>query len=73
MDNHRRPRQSQADSERALVDRAIHASGMPYRLMLLLLRETGRRVGEVLNLTSGDVTLATGREGLHIREAKNHI
>jgi integrase/recombinase XerD len=68
----RLPRPIQADSERAQVDRAIRATGMPHRLVLLLLRETGMRVGEALYLNVGDVTLAAGREGLHIRDAKNH-
>jgi integrase/recombinase XerD len=36
-----------------------------------VLRETGMRVGEALNLNLGDVTLEPGREGLRIREAKN--
>jgi len=44
---------------------------MPYRLIFTLLRETGMRVGEVLDLRRGDVTLDAGREALSVRAAKN--
>jgi integrase len=39
--------------------------------MFTLLRETGMRAGEVLDLRWGDVLLDPGREALRIREAKN--
>jgi len=45
----------------------------PYRLIFLLLRETGMRVGEVLELRWGDVTLDAGPRALRVREAKNGV
>jgi integrase len=43
----------------------------PYRLIFLVLHETGMRVGEVLELRWGDVILDAGREALRVREPKN--
>ena len=54
------------------LDSAIMAAPQPYRIMFTILRETGMRPDEVLSLDIGDVTLDPGREGLRIREAKNH-
>ncbi len=65
------PRPIRADSDRATVERAIAGAPQPFRLALTILRETGMRAGEVLALNLGDVTLAPGREALHVREAKN--
>ncbi|MBV9171108.1 MAG: site-specific integrase [Chloroflexi bacterium] len=45
----------------------------PYRLIFTLLRETGMRIGEVLELRWGDVTLDPGREALRVREPKNGV
>jgi integrase/recombinase XerD len=55
------------------LDAAICTAPQPYRLIFTLLRETGMRVGEVLDLRWGDVTLDTGREALRVREAKNGV
>ena len=55
------------------LDAAIAKLPQPYRLIFLLLRETGMRVGEVLELRWGDVTLDAGREALRVREAKNGV
>lgn len=67
----RLPRPVPAGDPRKDVTKAIAAASQPYRLIFTLLRETGMRVGEVLGLNLGDVTLEPGREGLRIREAKN--
>lgn len=66
-----RPVQDQQDRDR--LEQAIRAARMPYRLILLLLRETGMRVSEVLDLRVGDVVLDAGREALRVREPKNSI
>lgn len=60
-----------ADDVRA-IDAAIGVTPQPYRLIIILLRETGMRSDEVLSLNVGDVCLDNGREGLHVREAKNN-
>ena len=67
----RLPRPVPAGDPRKDVAKAIAAAPQPYRMIFTLLRETGMRVGEVLGLNLGDVTLEPGREGLRIREAKN--
>lgn len=54
------------------IDAAIAAAPPPYRLIFTLLCETGMRIGEVLALQLGDVDLSPGREGVRVREAKNH-
>lgn len=69
----RLPRPVQDQQERDRLEQAIRAAPMPYRLLLLLLRETGMRVSEVLDLRVGDVVLDAGREALRIREPKNSI
>lgn len=65
-----RPIRSVTDMQR--IDAAIGKSNQPYRLLFTILRETGMRVGEVLALKFADVSLDAGREGLRIRESKNH-
>jgi len=67
----RLPRPIRADADRQAVERAIAAAPPPFRLALTILRETCMRAGEVLALTLGDVTLAPGREALHMRDPKN--
>jgi len=67
----RLPRPIRADADRLAVERAIAAAPPPFRLALTILRETCMRAGEVLALTLGDVTLAPGREALHMRDPKN--
>jgi integrase/recombinase XerD len=68
----RLPRPIQHQTERNTLDRAIASAPMPYRLVFIILRETGMRVGEAINLRIGDVNLDPGRETLRIREPKNH-
>lgn len=69
----RLPRPVRSDADMRVVERGIATAPQPFRLIFTLLRETGMRVGEVLALNVGDVTLEPGREGLHIREAKNRV
>lgn len=64
-----RPIHSRRDLD--ALDAAVQQAPQPFRLVLTILRETGMRVGEVLALNVGDVLLAPGREGLHIRVPKN--
>ena len=71
---HRRlPRPIREHHERHALDGAIGTATQPYRLIFTLLRETGMRVGEVLELRWGDVTLDGGREALRVREPKNGL
>jgi integrase/recombinase XerD len=71
---HRRlPRPIREQPEQRALDAAIGSAQQPYRLIFTLLRETGMRVGEVLELRWGDVTLDSGREGLRVREPKNGL
>lgn len=65
------PRPIREAREQQSLDAAIAAAPQPYRLILLILRETGMRASEVLGLRRGDVLLDPGREGLRVREAKN--
>jgi integrase/recombinase XerD len=65
------PRPIREQHEQRALDAAIASAPPPYRLIFTLLRETGMRAGEVLDLRWGDVTLDPGREALRIREAKN--
>jgi integrase/recombinase XerD len=67
----RLPRPIKGQADQKSIDEAIAAAPMPYRLIFTLLRETGMRVGEVIDLRRGDVTLDAGREALSVREAKN--
>jgi integrase/recombinase XerD len=67
------PRPIREQHEQRALDAAIGTAQQPYRLIFTLLRETGMRVGEVLELRWGDVTLDTGREALRVREAKNGL
>lgn len=69
----RLPRPVKGDKDRKALDAATAAYAMPYRLIFTLLRETGMRIGEVLALNVGDVSLAPGQEGLHIRDPKNRV
>lgn len=62
---------SREQREQHALDVAIASAPSPYRLIFTILRETGMRAGEVLDLPWGDVTLDAGREALRIREAKN--
>ncbi len=66
----RLPRPIRSLSERVDLDIAISNAPAPYKLIFTLLRETGMRVGEVLDLRVGDITLDMGREGLRVREPK---
>jgi len=65
------PRPIREQREQRALDLAIASAPPPYRLIFGLLRETGMRTGEVLQLRWGDVLLDPGREALRIREAKN--
>jgi site-specific recombinase XerD len=67
------PRPIREQHEQRALDTAIATSPQPYRLIFLLLRETGMRVGEVLDLRWGDVILDGGREALRVREPKNGL
>mgnify|MGYP005849010941 CR=1 FL=1 len=69
----RLPRPIKGGTDRKALDAAIAGYAMPYRLIFTLLRETGMRVGEVLSLNAGDVSLAPGQEGLHVRDPKNRV
>jgi integrase/recombinase XerD len=69
----RLPRPIRELQEQRALDAAIATAPQPYRLIFTLLRETGMRVGEVLELRWGDVTLDSGREALRVREAKNGV
>lgn len=65
------PRPIRTSADRQAVEKAIAAAPQPFRLALIILRETGMRAGEVLALTLGDVILDAGREALHVRDPKN--
>jgi integrase/recombinase XerD len=65
------PRPIREQHEQRALDAAIASAPPPYRLIFTILRETGMRAGEVLELRWGDVVLDAGREALRIREAKN--
>lgn len=67
----RLPRPIQRRDDRKLLDEAIAAAPTPYRLIFTILRETGMRVGEVIDLRHGDVVLEAGSESLRVRQAKN--
>jgi integrase/recombinase XerD len=67
------PRPIREQHEQRALDAAIARTPQPYRLIFLLLRETGMRVGEVLELRWGDVVLEAGREALRVREPKNGV
>ena len=69
----RLPRPIREHQEQRALDAAISTAAPPYRLIFTLLRETGMRVGEVLELRWGDVTLDSGREALRVREPKNGV
>jgi site-specific recombinase XerD len=70
---HGLPRPIREQHEQRALDAAIARTPQPYRLIFLLLRETGMRVGEVLELRWGDVILEAGREALRVREPKNGV
>jgi len=65
------PRPIREKQEQRALDAAIAGAPPPYRLIFTILRETGMRTGEVLDLRWGDVLLDAGREALRVREAKN--
>ena len=65
------PRPIRQQHEQRALDAAIAGAPPPYKLIFTLLRETGMRAGEVLELRWGDVLLDPWREALRIREAKN--
>jgi len=67
------PRPIREQHEQRALDAAIGTVPQPYRLIFTLLRETGMRVGEALELRWGDVTLDSGREALRVREPKNGL
>jgi integrase/recombinase XerD len=67
----RLPRPIHTGDDRRAIDAAIASAPQPYRLLFVLLRETGMRAGEALALTIGDVMLAPGREGVRVRDPKN--
>jgi integrase/recombinase XerD len=69
----RLPRPIREQHEQRALDAAIGTAQQPYRLIFTLLRETGMRVGEVLDLRWGDITLDSGRESLRVREPKNGL
>lgn len=69
----RLPRPIREQHEQRALDAAIGAAPQPYRLIFTILRETGMRVGEALELGCGDVTLDRGREALRVRQAKNGV
>jgi integrase/recombinase XerD len=59
-------------ADRDALAAAMNRAPQPYRLMVILLAETGMRADEVLSLDVDDVCLDAGREGLRLRETKNH-
>jgi integrase/recombinase XerD len=56
----RLPRPICEQHEQRALDAAIGAAPQPYRLIFTVLRETGMRLGEALELRWGDVTLEKG-------------
>jgi len=69
----RLPRPIREQQEQRALDAAIGTAAQPYGLIFTALRETGMRVGEVLELRWGDVTLDSGREALRVREPKTGV
>lgn len=67
------PKSIQRQVDRQRIESAIAAASLPYRIVFTILRETGMRVSEVLDLRIGDVILEAGHEMLRIREPKNRI
>lgn len=67
----RLPRPISEPRDLLAIDQAIASASIPYRLIFTILRETGMRIGEVLNLRHSDVRLQMGRESLRVREPKN--
>lgn len=65
------PRPIRSNNDRTAIDSAIAAAPQPYRLILTVLRETGMRCEEALDLRLEDVLLDPGRESLRVREPKN--
>lgn len=67
----RLPRPINEHRDLLAIDQAIASAPMPYRLIFTILRETGMRIGEVLELRRSDIGLDAGREALRVREPKN--
>jgi integrase len=68
----RLPRPIREQREQRALYAEIGTAPQPYRLITLL-RETGMRVGEVLDLRWGDVILDSGREALRFRGAEERL
>ncbi len=66
----RLPRPVRGEEDLRALDAAMASAPQPYRLIFTILRETGMRAGEALDLRLGDVNLEPGREGLRVREPK---
>ena len=65
------PRPISGGAHLARIEREIQNAPQPFRLILTLARETGQRVGEIIKLNVGDVSLAAEREALTFRAPKN--
>ncbi len=69
----RLPRPIRTQQEWKALDAVIAAASQPYRLIFTMLRETGMRANEVLQLNVDDVLLDAGRGGLQARGPKNGV
>lgn len=69
----RLPRPVQNQDDLNAIDEAIASAPQQFRLIFTILRETGMRVSEVLDLRLGDVSLEVSPEALRVREPKNGI
>ncbi|HLY26757.1 MAG TPA: tyrosine-type recombinase/integrase [Aggregatilineales bacterium] len=69
----RLPRPVRNPDDLDAVETAIAGAPQPFRLIFTILRETGMRVSEVLDLRLGDVSLEASHEALRVREPKNGI
>lgn len=66
----RLPRPIRTLRERSAIDVAITRAPAPYRLVFTILRETGMRVSEVLQLRLADILLDPSRESIRVHESK---